>query len=112
VHLYRITDRVEEAVEEVIRFYRVYHSMRYVNEELVLRISRPLPEPALAALNQQFADIVVSGTIRQGSALPGESNEPELAGLPRLILHFDRRCMGRLRQLIDFVNLQVDLARK
>jgi len=28
----------------------------------------------------------------------------DLAGLPRLIFHFNRRNYGRLRQLIDFVN--------
>ena len=28
--MYKITDRVDEAVKEVTQFYRVYHSMRYV----------------------------------------------------------------------------------
>ena len=29
--LYRLTDRVDQAVEEILTFYRVYHSMRYVS---------------------------------------------------------------------------------
>src|SRR6202023_2914335 len=45
--LYKVTDRVEEAVAEVVNFYRVYHSMRYVHGHLVLRLQRPLPEPLL-----------------------------------------------------------------
>src|SRR5262249_29787909 len=28
--LYKVTDNVDEAVDEVLGFYRVYHSMRYV----------------------------------------------------------------------------------
>src|SRR5262249_43833042 len=40
--LYKVTDSVEEAVREVTGFYRVYHSMRYVKDTLVLRLKRPL----------------------------------------------------------------------
>ena len=36
--LYRITDRVDEAVQEILGFFRVYHSMRYVRGKLVLRL--------------------------------------------------------------------------
>ena len=35
-------------------------------------------------------------------------DEPELADLPRLILHFNRRDYGRLRQLIDCLNAAGD----
>src|SRR5437763_345600 len=34
--LYKVTDSVDEAVDEITRFYRVYHSMRFVKDELVL----------------------------------------------------------------------------
>lgn len=102
--LYMITDSVEAAVEEVLGFYRVYHSMRYVGEHLVLRICQPLSEEVLAGLNDRFADILVSGEIEQVSALPAESNEPDLTGLPRVRMHFDRKHLARLRQLIDVIN--------
>lgn len=102
--LYMITDSVEAAVEEVLGFYRVYHSMRYVGEHLVLRICQPLSDEVLAGLNDRFADILVSGEIEQVSALPAEANEPDLAGLPRVRMHFDRKHLARLRQLIDVIN--------
>ncbi len=102
--LYRITDKVEEAVEEVLNFYRVYHSMRYVNNYLVLRICKALTPGQLEQINESYADICVSGSIEQLDAMPEESNEPELAHLPRLRLHFDRRRLGRFRQLIDAIN--------
>ena len=44
------------------------------------------------------------GTIRASEALPQESNEPHLADRPRLRLWFDRRSLGRLRQMIDVMN--------
>lgn len=102
--LYTITDNVDVAVEHTLNFYRVYHSMRYVNNYLVLRICQKLTGSQLEQINEAFADIVVSGSIEQLDAMPEESNEPELAHLPRLRLHFDRRRLGRLRQLIDAIN--------
>ena len=44
--LYKVTDSVEEAVAEVRNFYRIYHSLRYVRGDLVLRIQRA-PSAAL-----------------------------------------------------------------
>ena len=37
-----MTDRVEEAVDEILHFYREYHSMRYVGDQLVLRLTTRL----------------------------------------------------------------------
>ena len=36
--LLRVTDDVEEAVDEIMGFYSVYNSMRYVRGRLVLRL--------------------------------------------------------------------------
>ena len=104
VHLYYVTDSSDQAVDEILRFYRVYHSMRYVNDFLVIRMNSRQSEDKLATMNTEFADILVSGAIEQRDALPEESNEPELNELPRLSLHFNRRNIGRLRQLIDRIN--------
>ncbi len=104
VHLYRVTESVEDAVDELMRFYRVYHSLRYVDDVLVLRIQKKLDDGLLASINRDFEDILTSGRIEQTSALSGESNEPDLADLPRLTLHFNRKSLGRLRQMIDAIN--------
>ncbi|MCY2982715.1 MAG: LOG family protein [Planctomycetota bacterium] len=104
VHLYYVTDNADRAIEEILSFYRVYHSMRYVNDLLVIRMNRKVSDAKLAKINEDFKDIVVSGTIEQREALPEESNEPELNDLPRLYLHFNRRSIGRLRQLINVIN--------
>jgi uncharacterized protein (TIGR00730 family) len=102
--LYKVTNSVDEAVEEIRRFYRVYHSMRYVRDDLVLRLLRPLTPETLERVKQSYADFVVSGTFEQSGILPEEGAEfPELT---RLRFHFNRRSMGRLRQLIDFINAE------
>jgi uncharacterized protein (TIGR00730 family) len=102
--IYRITASVEEAVEEVLGFYRVYHSMRYVGPDLVLRLRRPLSPALLQRIRDTFGDILSGGTFEQGKALPAEANDVQAAGLPRLRFRFDRRGLGRLRQLVDVIN--------
>ncbi len=102
--LFKVTDSVDEAVREVREFYRVYHSMRYVRGDLVLRLQHRLPEGLLRQINAEFADIVEAGTIEQTSALADEANDPQVAELPRLRFRFDRRNLGRLRMLIDLIN--------
>lgn len=104
MRLFKVTDDVDEAIAEITAFYRRYHSSRYVRDRLVLRLSEPLSDVRLAALNEEFADIVVGDPIVQCDALPEEAGEPELAHLPRLVFTFGRRQFGRLRMLIDAVN--------
>lgn len=101
--LYKITNSCEEAVQEVISFYHGYHSMRYVRNQLVLRLQRELSPKLLEEIRVAFADILVDGDFEQRTALPAE-DEPALATLPRLVFHFNRRSLGRLRLLIDCIN--------
>ena len=102
--LYRLTDRSDEAVDEILHFYRVYHSMRYVRNNLVFRLQQPLGEEQLAAINDRFQDILVQGKFTVGPPLAEEHDEADLAELPRLIFHFNRRSFGRLRLLINWLN--------
>ncbi len=104
VNLYRVTNSVDEAVAEVLGFYSVYHSMRYVRDLLVFRLKKSLADEKLDLINTQFADIVVEGEFEQGEALPEEASESDLQGMPRLMFHFNRRNLGRLRMLIDCIN--------
>jgi uncharacterized protein (TIGR00730 family) len=106
LNLFKVTTSVDEAVAEVLNFYRVYHSMRYVRGDLVLRIRRPLSEATLERLRHDFADIIKAGTLEQTNALPEEANEPNLIAMPRLKFRFDRHRLGRLRQLIDAINAE------
>ena len=102
--LFKVTTSVDEAVDEVLGFYRVYHSMRYVRGDLILRLQKPLRDATLAKIRDEFQDIVKSGTFEPTPALPTEYGDAHLAHLPRLKFRFDRHKLGRLRQLIDVIN--------
>ncbi|MCP5535916.1 MAG: LOG family protein [Akkermansiaceae bacterium] len=102
--LYKVTDDVDEAVEEVTRFYSNFHSYRYVGDRLVIRMQKELKEGHINKLRRDFGDILKSGDFIQGAPLPAEEDEPQLDALPRLIFRHRRRNFGRLRQLIDAIN--------
>jgi uncharacterized protein (TIGR00730 family) len=97
-------DSVDGAVAEILRFYSVYHSMRFVRRKLVIRLNCEPGEELIARLNSEFRDIVESGQIVRSSALPLESDDPHLAELPRLVFQFNRKDIGRLRQMVDVIN--------
>ncbi len=99
--IYYIAPSVEDAAEHVLRFYRVYHSSRYVGEQLVLRLSHPLNDAQVEHLNEQYSMLVRSGQIVQCGPLDSEDDHLEL---PRLALHHTRRDYGLLRSLIDCIN--------
>lgn len=104
--LFRVTDNAREAADEILGFYRVYHSMRFVGNRLVIRLKQALKPEFLEQLHQQFGGILTDGTFEQSAALPEESNDAFLEDLPRLVFRFDRKSLGRLRQMIDAINAQ------
>jgi predicted Rossmann-fold nucleotide-binding protein len=101
--LYTVTDSLEIACEAITGFYRVYHSSRYVGEQLVIRLSADLSDDAVEKLNANFSDILVKGKIEKSQALPQE-NQDETVELPRLVLYFNQRDLGRLYQMIAAIN--------
>jgi hypothetical protein len=103
-HLYQITDDPEQAVRWITRFYRNFHSSRFIRELLVLRLQRLPPPSAIDALNEDFADIIAGDPIRATPALPEEQEDQDFVDLPRLAFGFNRRDYGRLRQMIDVLN--------
>jgi uncharacterized protein (TIGR00730 family) len=103
-HFIRLTDDTEQAVQEVLQFYRVFHSYRWVGADLVIRLQRHLTPETIDQLNKEFADLLVAAPIRASGALRQEKNEPDTLNLPRLVCGPHRRNYGRLRQLIDAIN--------
>mgnify|MGYP001816773971 CR=1 FL=1 len=102
--LVKVTDDLDEGVHEIVHFYSVFHSYRYIGDKISLRINRWLTPAAVKKLGVDFADIVKSGTITQREPLESEKDEPDLMGLNRLVFRHQRRDFGRLRMLIDAVN--------
>ena len=102
--LYRITDSVETATSEILGFYRNYDSLRWVGQQLVIRLRHHPTEGELDALSREFADICRSGGIAATGPLPPEISSDDKVGLPRVVLRFNRSSYGRLRTLIDRLN--------
>lgn len=109
--LYTITDSLEVACKAISGFYQVFHSSRYIGEMLILRLTCELSDEAVDFLNQEFSDILVSGTIKKEEPSPQDAKN-DLASLPRLVLHFNQRDLGRLYQMIRTINTLAGHAEK
>ena len=88
-----------EAVAQISRFYRVFHSAQLAEDRIELLLNAVVPRDQLPELNQRFHDLLASGAIQAGEACDDK-------GIlrPSLRLRFDRRRVGRLYQLIDHLN--------
>jgi uncharacterized protein (TIGR00730 family) len=104
MNLFLVTDDVDEAVKAIQGFYRSYHSARYVDDRLILRLRHLPSDEVIESLNSEFSGILTEGRIERCTVLPDEANEPETHHLHRLALWFDRRSIGRLRCLVDALN--------
>lgn len=103
--LFERVDSADRAVGKITGFYRRYHSIRYVDKKLVIRLVSAVLPQHIEELKEKFSDILTpGGDICSSDPLSAEADEPELAGLPRLVVDFDRRDFGRLRNLIDAIN--------
>jgi uncharacterized protein (TIGR00730 family) len=101
VNLYYFAKDPEDAAEHVTKFYRMYHSSRYVKDDLVIRLRGALSQKCLDELNDDFKVLVKTGRIEQRGAMEGETDYLEL---PRLVFHHTRYKFGLVRSLIDRVN--------
>jgi uncharacterized protein (TIGR00730 family) len=102
--LVHVTDDVDAAVDEVTGFFSNYHSQRFVDGRLVLRMRHAPDDAGLDALNTEFADIVARGRIERMETTPAELADGDHADLERLGFRFDRHGWARLRVLIDHLN--------
>jgi uncharacterized protein (TIGR00730 family) len=102
--LYRVTEGVEDAAREILSFYRNYHSLRWVDDVLVIRLEAKPTAEEVAALSAEFADMVHGPIELLDEPLPAERGPDDFPGLPRLGLRFDRMSYARLRRFIDAVN--------
>ena len=106
--LFKVTDNVEEAVEEVLGFYSVYNSMRFIRDRLILRLHVEPTAALMDRLNEEFADVVASGRIEKAEVHRVEADDAHLASLPRIGFVFNRKAVGRLREMIDVINCELE----
>ena len=105
LNLFFLTDRAEDAVQEILGFYRRYHSSRFVDDHLVFRLNEPLSSAALEEINQRYSDLLLSGRFEQRLD-PLEEENGEHPDKVRLVFAFNRRSASRLRCLINRINME------
>jgi uncharacterized protein (TIGR00730 family) len=104
LNLYQITDNTDHAVRIVTRFYRNFHSMRFVGDLMVIRMKHLPSNSAIEALNEDFSDIIDGVAFKRIETTPEEKRDDDVVELPRLAFGFNRRDYGRFRQLINRIN--------
>ena len=102
--LYTITDNIEDAVNEITRFYSNYNSIRFVNDVLYIRIQRSIPSAQFTEIAHRFASLASDGEILQTSATPEEVKDNDLPDLPRVSLKYAAKGFADLRGLINALN--------
>ena len=103
---FKIVEGSEAVIQEIKKFYSNYHSYRFVKQDLVIRLLHPPTTALIETLNRDFRDILSVHQVKQTEALPEESDDPETLHLHRLLVPFNRKDFGRLRQMIDIINEQ------
>lgn len=88
-----------EAMDQISRFYRVFHTSQFQEDVLELLLHVALPAELVSELNHDFDALVDEGSISQG-----ESCDSHGILRPCLRFHIDRRRIGLLYQLIDRLN--------
>ena len=72
---------------------------------MVIRLASVVDLQKVESVKVGFCDILApGGDIAVSGPLPAEADEPDIAHLPRIVIDFNRRSFGRLRQFIDVIN--------
>ncbi len=100
-NLYYIAKTPKDAVDHIVRFYSNYHSSRYVKDDFVIRLKKPLLPMHVEQLNDEFKVLVKEGEIVQRGPFEAETDALDL---PRLVFHHTRYKWGMVRKLIDRIN--------
>ncbi len=101
VNFYYKAPTIEKAAEHILNFYNVYHSQRYVKDNLVIRIKKELSDERLEQLNHKFGRLLKSGKIVKTPPFP---EEKDALDLPRIAFCHTRQNYALLRLLIDEIN--------
>ena len=100
-NLFYVARDPQDAADHVLRFYAMYHSSRYVRDDLVIRVNRPLTDEQIETLNDEYSVLVKSGRIHQRNAYEQEHDHLDL---PRVVFTHTRHKFGLVRALIDRIN--------
>lgn len=103
--LFTVTKNEQEAIQVINNFYSIYHSLRFIENRLVIRLQKTLSDAQIVTLTKEFPELIKEGDqIRCCQAFPEEFDEPDLELLPRISLLFDHHHYGLLIAFINRIN--------
>lgn len=102
--LFTITDDIQTAVTEITDFYSNYHSLRFVNDVMFLRINRRIPDGDFGAIADRFEGLATDGVISQQGPTDEEQRDGDVTDLTRVRLNYAKKGFAELRPLIDAIN--------
>lgn len=110
LNLFRYTTDIDKAIDHIKLFYRNYHSLRYVRDEVIIRLRHRPTDELIEQLNEQYSELLADGRFeRMDQPHEWESRESdEVKAMYRIRFHFIRRRLGTLRRMIDTLNLAVE----
>lgn len=102
--LYTITDSCDTACSIIEGFYANYRSLRFVGDQLVLRIAHGPSNEQLTDLNERFAHLCASGRIERSEATRAERHDDDALDLQRISFDFTKHGYGDLIAMISAIN--------
>jgi uncharacterized protein (TIGR00730 family) len=106
-NLFRYTTDIDKAIAEIQLFYKNYHSLRYNESEVIIRLKRPPTAALMVDLNNRYKILLASGHFEiMDKPHAVEVNESEdVLACHRIRFHFVQRRFGTLRRMIDTINM-------
>ncbi|SNB46377.1 TIGR00730 family Rossman fold protein [Geobacter sp. DSM 9736] len=103
--IFTLTKDEDEAIQTIEEFYRNYHSLRFIDGRLVIRLNKQLSDVQIEELEYEFPELrLPRKKITRTTPFPEEGDEPDLLNLPRISLHFDHKHYGLLMAFIGRIN--------
>lgn len=102
--LYRVAKSEEEAVGIIAGFYANFHSIRHVDDRLVIRMQREIPDADIPPLRQGFSHLHGDGVFAKTGPTSAEIRDGDNLELPRLVLRYTGKGYAALLPLIDAIN--------
>ena len=102
--LYTITDSCAEACSIIEGFYANYRSLRFVGDQMVLRIEQGPTDAQLADLNERFGHLCATGSIERVGPSRVERRDDDHLDLDRVALDFTKHGYGDVIAMIAEIN--------
>ena len=102
--LFTICESTDDAIDTITSFYKVYHSLRYVNEHAVIRLNKSISDEQIKQLNQSFSDILIEGDIQSSKPFLEEVTSKDELKKFRIAFKFNKINFGRLVSMVRMIN--------